>query len=207
MPSPVKREPTDRRTALLDAALRLIGNRGLRAVTHRAVQEEAGLPHGSVTYYFKTREQLIVAVVERLVELDRERIADLTHEVAMALAAPAQARDLEPLAEAVGAWVDQDPVTQLARYELLLAGAHDETVRKTMSAGATTFWRMCEPIALATGSTHTARDARIMVAMLDGLLLDRLTRDPAAPDVSAEGLRRLLLPPAHGTGTRPEARG
>ena len=45
---------TDRRTALLEASLRLIGRDGLRGVTHRAVEQEAGAPHGSTTYYFKT---------------------------------------------------------------------------------------------------------------------------------------------------------
>lgn len=178
---------------LLDAALRVIGTRGLRSLTHRAVQEEAGLPHGSVTYYFKTREQLVLAAVERLTAVDREPVAELAHAIAMALAAPEGRRNLAPVARAIGAWVDRDPVLQRARYELLLAGAHDPAVRAAMSGCAAAFWRLCEPIALAAGSQDPARDGRVVVAMIDGLVLDRLAHDPVEPEILVEGLRRLLL--------------
>ena len=40
------------------------------------------------------------------------------------------------------------------------------------------FWRMCEPIALATGSEDPERDGRGLAAMVDGLLLDRLAHPP-----------------------------
>ena len=39
----------DRRTAILDAALELVGTLGMRGLTHRAVDAAAGLPPGSTS--------------------------------------------------------------------------------------------------------------------------------------------------------------
>ncbi|HEY5787928.1 MAG TPA: TetR family transcriptional regulator, partial [Microlunatus sp.] len=44
-----------RREILLDAAIRVLGERGIKALTHRAVDVEAGLGVGSTTNYFPTR--------------------------------------------------------------------------------------------------------------------------------------------------------
>ena len=50
---------SDRREEILRAALRLIGSRGMHHVTHRDVAAEAGVPLGSTTYYFATKEELL----------------------------------------------------------------------------------------------------------------------------------------------------
>src|SRR5690606_1367402 len=39
---------------------------GARALTHQAVDRSAGLPAGSTSYYFRTREALVDAVIERV---------------------------------------------------------------------------------------------------------------------------------------------
>lgn len=183
----------DRRTALLDATLRLIGEGGLRAVTHRAVEREAGLLHGSTTYYFGTRDQLVAAAVERLVDLDRRRTERLAHDLALALARSEPRSRVDQLLSAVVRWIDEDRETQLARYELELAGARDPQLRRLMSSGSSFFWRLVEPIAIAVGSEDPPRDARMIVAMLDGLLMDRITHDPPDPQLVVDGFRRALL--------------
>jgi len=43
------------------ATLEVIKNQGMRAVRHRAVAAEAGVPLGSTTYHFKSIEDLIVS--------------------------------------------------------------------------------------------------------------------------------------------------
>jgi DNA-binding transcriptional regulator YbjK len=59
-----------RRETLLDAAIRVLGERGMRALTHRAVDAEACAAAGSAASYFPTREglmlhQLANAVISR----------------------------------------------------------------------------------------------------------------------------------------------
>jgi DNA-binding transcriptional regulator YbjK len=51
---------------IADAAIAIIARDGLRALTHRAVDREAGLPGGSCSYYARTRRQLLELVVHRL---------------------------------------------------------------------------------------------------------------------------------------------
>jgi DNA-binding transcriptional regulator YbjK len=53
-----------------DAAVTVLARDGLRGLTHRAVDAEAGLPHGSTSNYFRSRSALLKAVVARLEELD-----------------------------------------------------------------------------------------------------------------------------------------
>ncbi len=64
---------TDARTALLDAAERVILRGGYPAATNRAVASEAGLNHGLVAYYFGSIEQLLVETLRRLTGLLYER--------------------------------------------------------------------------------------------------------------------------------------
>ena len=55
-----------RRTEIADAAITALATRGMRGLTHRAVDQTAGLPEGSSSYYYRTRQALLQAVVERL---------------------------------------------------------------------------------------------------------------------------------------------
>src|SRR6266487_2562015 len=60
-----------RREELLDAAITVLGERGIHALTHRAVDTAAGLPAGSTSNHFRTRDALLDAVVERFAARDR----------------------------------------------------------------------------------------------------------------------------------------
>ncbi len=48
-----------RRELILDTTLRLIASGGVDSVTHRRVAEDAGIPLGSTTYYFDSKEHLL----------------------------------------------------------------------------------------------------------------------------------------------------
>ena len=58
-----------RRALIADAAISTLARDGMRGLTHRAVDRTAGLPEGSASYYFRTRQALLQATVERLAEL------------------------------------------------------------------------------------------------------------------------------------------
>lgn len=57
---------SDARTALLDAAERVVLAAGYPAATNRAVADEAGVAHGLVRYHFGSIEQLLVETLRRL---------------------------------------------------------------------------------------------------------------------------------------------
>ena len=55
-----------RQQQILDAAVDLLGEQGVRAVTHRAVDAAAGLPAGATSNLFRTREALFDGIVDRI---------------------------------------------------------------------------------------------------------------------------------------------
>src|SRR5690606_4550867 len=55
---------TDRRSQIVRGAIDLIATRGIRALTHRAVDTHLELPPGSTSYCFRTRNALIEAVAD-----------------------------------------------------------------------------------------------------------------------------------------------
>ncbi len=57
------RENPERRTAILDAALRVFADKGYRGATSRVIAAEAGITPGTIYWYFKGKEDLFRAVI------------------------------------------------------------------------------------------------------------------------------------------------
>ncbi|MEU9048226.1 MULTISPECIES: TetR/AcrR family transcriptional regulator [unclassified Kitasatospora] len=74
MPKLVDHE--ERRAQIIDALLRAAADTGLHAVTMRSVAIEAGISVRLVQYYFDTKEQLLLAAINRLTARMGERVRD-----------------------------------------------------------------------------------------------------------------------------------
>ncbi len=68
----------DRRDQILAAVLACLGEGGFDAVSMRAVAQGAGVPLGSLHYYFRSKEDMVGAALARSVE---ELIADIVRDV------------------------------------------------------------------------------------------------------------------------------
>ncbi len=114
------------REQILDAAIDLLRSGGADAVTHRAVDAAAGLPAGSTSNYFRSRNALLEAAVERFA--DRERAN------ADAIAASLRPTTPAGLAEALAAFAidatGPHRTLTLARYAILVEMMHDVAVRR-----------------------------------------------------------------------------
>ncbi|MET7278162.1 TetR family transcriptional regulator C-terminal domain-containing protein [Kribbella sp. NPDC005582] len=154
----------DRRDAIADAAIRLVATRGLRGLTHRAVDGEAGLPPGSTSYYLRTRSALLAACVNRMLARDVDTVA------------PAQTK-LAP-AELVVAMVvglaAERPADLIARYELSLEASRQPELRAAIDAGGRQLREMLGQLLGQLGVPDPERAAWPLAAMLDGLLYDRV---------------------------------
>lgn len=98
-----------RRAALADAAVNLLAADGVHGLTHRTVERAVGLPAGTAANYFRSREELLVAAAERVVDLhlaDMQRI-DRTLDVS---------RSPDPLAELIAASLEDAVTTSRERY-------------------------------------------------------------------------------------------
>ena len=182
----------DRRTAILDGALAVLAEQGMRGLTHRAVDTAAGLPAGSTSYYFRSRAALVAGCVERLVERDlAEDVA--TVDAAVLGAGRTCGAVLAAALTTVGvrmATVERQRT--LARYELSLAGRP----RPRPAGRAGRGWGH-DP---ATGAALLARAgvaepgaaAEEVAAVLDGLVYTALVRGPQDADALAAWLRPPL---------------
>jgi AcrR family transcriptional regulator len=70
---PKRVDHQERRREIAEALFRIAANRGLRAVTLRAVAAEAGISMNLVQYYFPTKEEMLRFGWQRIAELGGER--------------------------------------------------------------------------------------------------------------------------------------
>lgn len=125
----------ERRSRIAEAAIRVLANEGLRGLTHRAVDREAGLPSGSTSYYVSTRTALLQLVAERLAERTRDDVGALFAE--LAAGAPASGDGVAALAEVLARFVRRLAARgddHRARFALLIDVAHRDEVRSILEA-------------------------------------------------------------------------
>ncbi|MET7863337.1 TetR/AcrR family transcriptional regulator [Micromonospora taraxaci] len=170
---------TNRIALLTDAAIELIADGGMRALTHRAVDGRAGMPPGTTSAYLRTRQALIEAVVGRLAERD---LADLAA-YALPTGPPPQpaprldGTDLDLLAagiaEVLDRWLSVGRSRTLARYACLLEAVHRPELRGILHHGTGSRVQARDLLARA-GAPDPDRQGDQFVAFVDGLLFDRL---------------------------------
>jgi AcrR family transcriptional regulator len=117
-------EDSATRAALLDAALQLMLEEGYAAVTSRRVAAAAGLKPQLVHYYFRTMDDLFLALVQRGAEQNLERQAE-------ALASPQPLRALWEVAT--------DPAGARLTMELASLANHRKAIRAELASYATRF--------------------------------------------------------------------
>jgi DNA-binding transcriptional regulator YbjK len=178
---------TDRRTLIADAIIETLARVGSRGLTHRAVDETAGLPPGSTSYYLRTRASLLEAAVGRLAELDSAAVAPL---------------EGRPLALVLSQVLDQlltsDRARLLARYELSLEAVRRPELRHLLATGTRQVRDVICARLTEQGVADPDRIAGDVLAMLDGLLFAEVTATHG-PARSREQLRhsieRVLVSP------------
>lgn len=60
-----RRYDPERRDRIIDAAIRVAGERGIAGLSHRSVAAEADVPLGSTTYHFASLDELLIAALRR----------------------------------------------------------------------------------------------------------------------------------------------
>jgi DNA-binding transcriptional regulator YbjK len=176
-----------RRERLLDAAIEVLGERGVRGVTHRAVDAAAGLPSGSTSNYFRTSDALLVAVVERFAARERDNADDLA--VTVAPTTPAE------FAEIVTAvtlnMTGKHRTLTLARYAILVEGALRPALQTQLreTGGRVDAW--FANWMRTAGSDRPDLHAPIIQNYVTGLVLHQLASPDPAFD-PADRIRALI---------------
>jgi TetR/AcrR family transcriptional regulator, regulator of biofilm formation and stress response len=180
-----------RRDAILQAALHVIAEQGVAAVTHRAVAAEADVPLASTTYYFESLDELLEGALLMFVNAEAERLA--------AVAESLDGKELEPLeaAQLVRAELEDSSVAQ---FELYLEASRRPRLREAARRCLDLYEAAAESALRAAGAEHPEAYARPFVALFDGYGLHRIA---GGDDQGFEdALMALWAAATRATGTR-----
>lgn len=153
----------------MDAAIDLVGTEGLRALTHRRVDERAGLPPGSTSNYARTRAALLQGTMKRIVE----REAAGTRAATMPDSADA-------LIEAMARLIDQTTtelrVLTAARLTLFMEAGHDPALREEVAQGRAQLEGFVTAVFARLGAADPGAGAAALMACAEGIILHRIVR-------------------------------
>ncbi|WP_445525665.1 TetR/AcrR family transcriptional regulator [Streptomyces cyslabdanicus] len=186
-------ESAQRADLVADTALALLAERGMRGLTHRAVDERAGLPQGSTSNLARTRQALLELAVRRLAEREARVLA--LHEMPDPRTGGLDSL-VEGLALATHRALTRNRALTLARYELALEATRRPELRSYFDATGARFRDQLEALVMAMGSTAPERHVLSLVAWADGLMYSCVAgsfhaRTPELEELRA-GLRELL---------------
>lgn len=160
-----------RRCAILDAALRVVASGGIDAVTHRRVAAEAGVALGSTTYYFGSRDEILLEAFRHYIARHNTMVASLADEFPQS--------DLASFIDLLVASTRrqfQDSAMVLAEYELILFAARNPELAEEYRAWQRTLVGHVAERLERLGARQPIDAARTLVAALRGFELDRLAR-------------------------------
>ena len=175
------------KTRAVEAAIELVGTEGLRALTHARVDQQAGLPKGSTSNYFRTHQALLSGVVDGIVDNELPSV-----NVAFSPSSP------DELVDALCALFEHlttvNRTMTTARLVLFMEASHNAALREALSRGraAMEAFGVVALARLGARDPHTAGNA--VAACFEGVLLHRIARhDPTDPRPTFELVVRAAL--------------
>ncbi|MFJ9816448.1 TetR/AcrR family transcriptional regulator [Streptomyces sp. NPDC101151] len=156
-----RRYDPERRQRIIDAAIRVVGEKGIAGLSHRTVAAEADVPLGSTTYHFATLDDLLVAALYQANE-----------GFARVLGASGVLDDADGdlaagLARVLGEWLGGDRPGVELEYELYLAALRRPALRPVAA-------QWTEETAARLAERTDPVTARALLALMDGICLQVL---------------------------------
>jgi len=167
---------TGRRRELLDAALGVVADEGLRGLTHRAVDRRAGLPEGTCSAYLRTKQALVLAVAEHVAATLAADVDRLARELGECDGDAGQAvARTQALFER---WLEER-VLVMAKLELSLEAPRDPAVAAVLSASRRRLVAVVDGMITQADKPHSLARSEALVASFDGLLIGALQKPPS----------------------------
>lgn len=185
-PRPLRGEA--RRGLLLEAALRVIAAEGPGALTHRRVAAEAELPLAATTYWFSSKDELLVEAYRLAAARDVDRLRTLADfgELPPAEIGPA-------FADLIADELDHHRPATMASFALWLEAARRPELRGVEREWAEQYAQVIRDVLADAGARDPDGAARIVVSTLDGLMLAELATDTPTPRAELRALVGRLV--------------
>jgi AcrR family transcriptional regulator len=183
------RQNPERRAALTDAAIRVLGRAGARGLTYRSVEVEAEVPPGTASNYFRNRTDLLQQVAQRIHERARPSEGQLRQ---LAGVPPSHQRVVE-LLQAARRRVLDDRDLHLALLELRLEATRHQPLRAPLTATVRADLAANFAFHRAAGLPGDSGDLLLLHLALTGLLLEQLTLPDTLGGADADALIAELV--------------
>jgi AcrR family transcriptional regulator len=177
-----------RREQLADAGLRVLARDGARGLTHRAVDREAGVPAGTASNYFRSRDALLGGLGERIFQR-------LTPEPDVLAGLSVRAPSTDLFVDYIRDIVRRlTAVPDLARalIELRLEGVRRPELGRILGATLRHGYRDDVACHRTTGLDGGPFEIALLHYAIDGLILDLLTTSIGA-DVDVDDVVRAYV--------------
>lgn len=145
---------------MADAAIELLGAQGPRGLSHPKVDQYAGVPLGTTSFYFRTRKALLQAAATRLTELDTadlRSLAELSGDDAAIFSGTAGLARIV-MYSATEPWLTRAK----ARYELLLHAGRDAELAESLKASFDGFYSLARDVVAQWQTTQDTPNAELI---------------------------------------------
>ncbi len=174
---------------ILEAATRVVASRGMRGLTHRAVDAEAGLPQGSTSGYLRTR----LALVTALAEFIAAGLIDSVEELAgQQQAGEADEAVIENALDLFAGWL-REPDALIAKAELTQEAAREPEIAAAMEPARARIEAIVVRIMTIAGIEDVETSTQAIIAAMEGVLNSALSRPAAGRDEYVRHVGRRII--------------
>jgi DNA-binding transcriptional regulator YbjK len=186
-----------RRDALTDAAIEIVAGDGLHGLSHRAVDERAGVPPGTTSNYFRSRDTLVEAAMRRIVELHFALIDEVRTRYRVQGEEDGGGLTRQGLIDMLGTVVDQ-ALTRfrpryLAMFELALEGTRRPELRQVFAAVADESMKLTQAAHQGDAGLTAEADVQLLNAFYNGVLFTYLVMPRSMGERRPGELTRSVL--------------
>lgn len=180
----------ERRTALVDAAIEVLAQEGARGLTFRAVDSQAGVPAGTASNYFTSRDDLLTQAGGRI----QVRMAPDPAEVVEAMGSAPLARELTTeLLRWLVRRMSQERTGYLAMLELRLEATRRPALQSELTRTVRAEFDESLRFHLDAGLPGDADTVLVLYLAMTGVLLEHFTLPGMLSDVEVDQLVETVV--------------
>ena len=174
---------------ILESATRVVARGGMRGLTHRAVDAEAGLAQGSTSGYLRTR----LALVTALAEFIAAGLIDSGEELAgRQEAGESDAEVVESALDLFSGWL-REPDALLAKAELGQEAMRQEEIAAAMAPARERIEGIVQQIFRRAEVEDVETAAQAIIAAMEGVLGSALMRPAAEREHYVRDVGRRII--------------
>jgi AcrR family transcriptional regulator len=195
MPKVTDEHRAARRDQILAAAARCVAREGFHKTTMADVIGEAGLSAGAVYGYFRSKDEIIRAIADRVIGQVTQELRQLVERDEPVHVADA----VEAFLSRVGALVHDDVDMPRVGVQVWAEAARDQEIHELVAERMGAVRDAVEAVVLRCQRDGTLgsdldpnRTAQVLFGLLPGFILQQLILEDVTPETYVEGVRRLL---------------